>query len=373
MYLDEYLRLKGGNNLLNLIPPEFNTITHKRYVDKNIFITWFKYMEENNKWFRSPQYIPQPELLLHMINNIGIKIEMDRYCYFVLDNYKIKISKQIYFMYVLIKYKIITKDNICYFEAEKSRLKKTIDLTYTIECKDKLYCIPIEFWENHNHEYPDEQCLRIGQLTEYLDEYEEIVNIVIVRDRIFFENEKEICKKFKECINNLHQLTDRRQAKIDYVDKLLKSKMSTIFVDSVSNKNESILELKSVLEQLKVITHSSEIKKRVKEFLLATKPQNQIEEDNIDLTSDVSYDESDDASDDESDDESDDASYLDDDKLSWHGLCRLLHLLNKEDFNNINDYLAIINFTDKIGEACNNAIEEMLDLKENHKKILKFI
>lgn len=123
----------------------------------------------------------------------------------------------------------------------------------------------IEFWETKNHKYPSEEHMRIGELNTINDKNTKILNIFIIRENKFFEDKVKICNNIKNKINIICKLKDLRQTKINFVNKYIRDiPKSTMFVDSVSNRNEQILNIKDIHSTLNIKTSISTIKKKIK-------------------------------------------------------------------------------------------------------------
>ena len=389
MSLHDKILANGGHNLRNLLPKKLTSKWKlEDYNNQEFWKAWFRDMKSKDRFFKAPQLVPQPQLLLHLIKVIKANVILHKKEYYLkIDNIKIKIASQIYFLYSLIKNKVINKNNVDKFSCEYKFLgKKSVDLVYIDNCSNKEDIVLIEFWETKNHKSPREEHWRIGELDTINDKNIKILNIFVIRENKFIEDEVKICNNIKNKIDIICKLKDPRQTKINFVNKYIRDPIkSTMFVDSVSNRNEQILNIKDIHSTLNIKTSISTIKKKLNKHISDSKRQLKTKTTSNIINDDTSDEEIDDVEDVIADDiVTENENVIEDDEdiancfdgkkmLSWHGLCLLLNMLTKEDFSNITKYNQTINFTDNIGRACNKAMDEILFLYENNQKIIKYI
>ena len=367
-----YILQLNGSNWTGKLPYSISdTIVEKSITDKNIidkfnelsfdiFVCWSK---QQNKHIL--QFI-HPNLIHYLMDNQTKIITKNGYNYLLRNKKKLYISNKTKIAYELIKY--LSKIDLYnkYFDGDNYTSIEFIQENYSpfkIYTNNRVICkILINDTSYHGIEIIDskEEFNRVVSQPKMCTFKDYYINMwYIYKDNW---NKKTYQNYFLEELNikfsHYYYIRNKKEFKIDYMAKSvdISKKLSCMFIDSYENKEEYLLSLDNLMNELSIqhnkidlIIYFKDVCNRIFEIQKNKKSG----KTNIDIKDDdLSW-----LLDDLSMEESDILPSYTDNNINHYGLYIFTRIVNKDNFNNLVEYLDVIQIYNKIGRCAVESIK----------------
>lgn len=352
---------------------ECNNISkYSKIKDPKVFISTY-WKDQNIKFYYNTRVLYYN--LYYYLKKLGVIsniITVKKIFMILCNDYKVKISNQQYFTIQFIedikkikKLQFLFEDGFSKYDFVEEIQTETItgyrpriDLLFQINENTK---IAIEFLEKHHEKeyinWNDNRLKREASIFLRVDNpIKHIMYIGDIKwnsDRLY---KKKVIKHFKTKVLKLKDINNKKKYFIGQMELYnINKKYAEFLYDAYHNKNDYIISIDELNDLLKI--KKTEEKNVLKKFIEDLPEDNDIEDDFSDLDSDC-----------EEEKEIKKKLYINNNRLTNHGLVRYLHVLEKKHMQSDKDYESQFNLTDNVNNAIVHSIERIRENSENIQK-----